>query len=76
MQDRPAPTAEADAFLAELPQLVVIDMLVPDMSGILLGKQLVIDTLRKLDTKGARLLASNFHTHIDPLEYQWYLRTA
>lgn len=60
MQDSVAPTAEADAFLAEHPDVVAVDMLVPDMSGILRGKQLVRDALPKLYTEGARLPVSNY----------------
>ena len=60
MQDRPASTAEADAFLAAHPDLVSVDMLIPDMSGILRGKQLVRDAMPKLYTEGVRLPASNY----------------
>ena len=60
MQDRPTALAEADAFLDEHPDLVSIDMLIPDMSGILRGKQLVRDTIGKLYTEGVRLPASNY----------------
>jgi glutamine synthetase len=53
-------TAEADAFLAENPDIISVDMLVPDMSGILRGKQLMRDAAPKLFTEGVRLPVSNY----------------
>ena len=60
MQDRARPAKEADVFLSAHHDLVAVDMLIPDMSGILRGKQLVRDTVTKLYTEGVRLPASNY----------------
>jgi len=51
---------EALDFLAANPDVVAIDMLVPDMNGILRGKQLTRDYLPKLFTEGARMPGSNY----------------
>ncbi len=53
-------TQEVDAFLDDNPDVTVADMLVPDMSGILRGKQLVRSVMPKLYTEGVRLPASNY----------------
>ncbi len=52
------PDSEAIAFLADNPDMVTIDMLMPDMNGILRGKQLTHDYLPKLYTEGARMPGS------------------
>lgn len=60
MQARQQPLAEVEAFLAEHPDIAVIDMLVPDMNGILRGKQLAREAASKLWTEGVRLPGSNY----------------
>jgi len=60
MQARQQPLAEVDAFLAEHPDIALVDMLVPDMNGILRGKQLTPDAAAKLYTEGVRLPGSNY----------------
>ncbi len=50
--------SEAVAFLANNPEIVSIDMLVPDMNGILRGKQLSPEYLPKLYTEGVRMPGS------------------
>lgn len=54
------PDSEAIAFLADNPDVVTIDMLIPDMNGILRGKQLTRDYLPKLYSEGARMPGSNY----------------
>ena len=49
---------EAREFLASNPDVVTIDMLVPDMNGILRGKQLTREYLPKLYTEGVRMPGS------------------
>jgi hypothetical protein len=51
---------EAQEFLANNPDVVTIDMLIPDMNGILRGKQLTRDYLPKLFTEGVRMPGSNY----------------
>lgn len=51
--------SEPDAFLSQHPDIVAVDMLVPDMNGILRGKQLARTYLGKLyDDDGVRLPGS------------------
>lgn len=54
------PTSEADAFLAAHPHVEHVDMLIADMNGILRGKQLARDYLKKLYSDGVRLPGSNY----------------
>ncbi len=49
---------EARKFLAANPDIVTVDMLVPDMNGILRGKQLTHEYLPKLYTEGVRMPGS------------------
>lgn len=52
--------SEAVAFLEQNPDVLTIDMLVPDMNGILRGKQLTREYLPKLYTDGVRMPGSNY----------------
>ncbi len=51
---------EVEAFLAAHPDITTFDMMVVDMNGILRGKQLGRDYVRKLYTEGVRLPGSNY----------------
>jgi glutamine synthetase len=51
---------EVEAFLAEYPDISTFDMMVVDMNGILRGKQLGRDYVKKLYTEGVRLPGSNY----------------
>jgi hypothetical protein len=53
-------TSEADAFLAAHPDAETVDMVIADMNGILRGKQLARNYLRKLYSDGVRLPGSNY----------------
>ena len=55
-----AQLAEVEAFLAGHPQIGSFDMMVVDMNGILRGKQLGRDYVKKLYTEGVRLPGSNY----------------
>lgn len=52
--------SEADAFLNAHSDVVAVDMLLPDMNGILRGKQLGRDYVHKLYDEGVRLPGSNY----------------
>lgn len=52
------PQEEIDAFLNANPEIEVVELLVPDMSGVLRGKRLQRDALSKLGKAGLRLPAS------------------
>ena len=59
MLKQSAGVTEAESFLVAHPDIVAVDMLVPDMSGILRGKQLARDYLGKLyNHEGVRLPGS------------------
>ena len=60
MTSRKRDDSEARAFLADNPHVVSIDMLIPDMNGILRGKQLARDYLPKLYSDGVRMPGSNY----------------
>ena len=53
-------TSEADAFLAAHPDAETVDMVIADMNGILRGKQLARNYLKKLYSDGVRLPGSNY----------------
>ena len=55
-----APLQEVEDFLARHPDITQFDMMVVDMNGILRGKQLGRDYVKKLYTEGVRLPASNY----------------
>ena len=55
-----APLQEVEDFLARHPDLTQFDMMFVDMNGILRGKQLGRDYVKKLYTEGVRLPASNY----------------
>ena len=51
---------EAHEFLAKNPDVVTIDMLIPDMNGVLRGKQINREYLPRLYTEGVRMPGSNY----------------
>ncbi len=53
-------TREADTFFQRFPDTKLVDMLVPDMNGMLRGKQLARDAVSKVYTEGIRLPVSNY----------------
>lgn len=53
-----AEMAEAEAFLAEHPDVETVELLMPDMCGILRGKRLTRDSFRKLYSGNVRAPAS------------------
>ncbi|MCR9218866.1 MAG: glutamine synthetase family protein [Alphaproteobacteria bacterium] len=52
--------AEVDAFLAAYPDLKGVDMLLPDMCGILRGKRIGAEALDKLYEKGVQMPGSTY----------------
>ena len=52
--------AEVDAFLADNPGLTGVDMLVPDMCGILRGKRIGTEAVDKLYDKGVQMPGSTY----------------
>ncbi len=72
--NKKADLAEVDAFLAAHPDTASFDMMVVDMNGILRGKQLGRDYVKKLYTEGVRLPGSNYlldwtGQNVEGLEY-------
>ena len=51
---------EVEAFLKAHPDAATVDMMIVDMNGILRGKQLGRDYVKKLYTEGVRLPGSNY----------------
>ncbi len=65
--DRPAncPTADiADAFLSDHPEVATIDVLLPDLSGVVRGKRIGRDQLASVFREGAAFPASVFGTDV------------
>ncbi|WP_366655996.1 glutamine synthetase family protein [Fodinicurvata sp. EGI_FJ10296] len=59
-----APEAEVDAFRRAHPDVTQIDVLIPDASGVLRGKKVPVESLKKIYREGAMFPGSLFATDI------------